>query len=107
MLPTAAINALAQVQIRARSSESCIQKNKLCPGWIVDHFDRYTHPLVQHIVLTLLSVGAGFAIAFALALMARRRRLAGGPILGFTRLLVTLSSPRGFFLLLAVTQRRT
>src|SRR2546423_2567460 len=107
MLPTAAINALAQVQIRERNSESCIQKNKLCPGWIVDHFDRYTHPLVQHIVLTLLSVGAGFAIAFALALMARRRRWAVGPILGFTGILYTLPSLAVFFLLLPITGRGT
>ena len=30
---------LAQVQIRNRSGQSCIEKNKLCPGWIVDHLD--------------------------------------------------------------------
>src|SRR5439155_1979749 len=90
MLSTAAAQVLAQVQIRERTNESCIQKNKFCPGWIVVHFDRYTHPLVQHIVLTVVSVGAGFAIAFALALLTRRRRWAVGPILGFTGILYTL-----------------
>src|SRR5947208_2551857 len=70
MLSSAAVTVLAQVQIRQRSSESCIQKNKLCPGWIVDHFDRYTHPLTQHIVLVVTSVTIGFLIAFALALLA-------------------------------------
>ena len=74
MLSSAAVTVLAQVQIRQRSSESCVQKNKLCPGWIVDHFDRYTHPLTQHIVLVVTSVTIGFLIAFALALLARRRR---------------------------------
>jgi osmoprotectant transport system permease protein len=98
---------LAQVEIRNRSSESCIQKNKFCPGWIVDHFDRYTHPLVQHIVLVALSVGAGFAIAFALALLTRRQRWAVGPILGFTGILYTLPSLAVFFLLLPITGRGT
>jgi osmoprotectant transport system permease protein len=107
MLPASAIQVLAQVQIHQRSSENCIQKNKLCPGWIVDHFDRYTHPLVQHIVLTVVSVGAGFAIAFALALLARRRRWAVGPILGFTGILYTLPSLAVFFLLLPITGRGT
>jgi osmoprotectant transport system permease protein len=98
---------LAQVEIRNRSAESCIQKNKLCPGWIVDHFDRYTHPLVQHIVLTVTSVAIGFAIAFALALFAHRRHWAVGPILGLTGILYTLPSLALFFLLLPITGRGT
>jgi osmoprotectant transport system permease protein len=98
---------LAQVQIRERSGESCIQKNKLCPGWIVDHFDRYTQPLVEHIQLTLLSVLLGFVIAFALALLSRRRRWAVGPILGLTGILYTLPSLAVFFLLLPITGRGT
>jgi osmoprotectant transport system permease protein len=107
MFSTAAAQVLAQVQIRERAHESCIQKNNLCPRWIVDHFDRYTHPLVQHIVLTVVSVGAGFAIAFALALLTRRRRWAIGPILGFTGILYTLPSLAVFFLLLPITGRGT
>jgi osmoprotectant transport system permease protein len=107
MLSMPAAQVLAQVQIRGRTNESCIQKNKLCPGWIVDHIDRYTHPLVQHIVLTVVSVGAGFAIAFALALVTRRRRWAVGPILGFTGILYTLPSLAVFFLLLPITGRGT
>jgi osmoprotectant transport system permease protein len=107
MLSTAVAAILAQVEIRERSSESCIQKNKLCPGWIVDHFDRYTQPLVEHIELTLLSVGIGFAIAFVLALMTRRRRWAVGPILGLTGILYTLPSLAVFFLLLPITGRGT
>ena len=41
----AADAVLAQVEIRDRSDSSCIAQNKLCPGWIVDNFDRYTDPL--------------------------------------------------------------
>ena len=98
---------LAAVQIRERSSESCIQQNKLCPGWIVDNFDRYTHPLVQHVVLTITSVVAGFVIAFVLALLSRRQRWAVGPILGLTGILYTLPSLAVFFLLLPITGRGT
>jgi osmoprotectant transport system permease protein len=107
MVSALAAPVLAQVQIRSRSGNSCIEKNKLCPGWIVDHFDRYTHPLVQHVVLTVTSVGIGFAIAFLLALLTRRRRWAVGPILGFTGILYTLPSLAVFFLLLPITGRGT
>jgi osmoprotectant transport system permease protein len=107
MLSAHATAVLAQVQIRERANESCIQKNKLCPGWIVDHFDRYTQPLVEHIELTLLSVAIGFLIAFALALLSRRRRWAVGPILGLTGILYTLPSLAVFFLLLPITGRGT
>lgn len=98
---------LAAVEIRERSDESCIQQNKLCPGWIVDHFDRYTQPLGEHVVLTVTSVAIGFAIAFALALLTRRRRWAVGPILGVTGILYTLPSLAVFFLLLPITGRGT
>jgi osmoprotectant transport system permease protein len=107
MLSAAAAPILAEVEIRNRSSESCIQQNKLCPGWIVDHFDRYTHPLLEHVVLTVTSVAIGFAIAFALALLARRRRWAIGPILGLTGVLYTVPSLAAFFLLLPITGRGT
>ena len=96
---------LAQVEIRNRSSENCIQQNKLCPGWIVDHFDRYTHPLVQHIVLVVVSVGIGFAIAFVLAVTAHRRRWLVGPVTNITGILYTLPSVALFFLLLPITGR--
>jgi osmoprotectant transport system permease protein len=102
-----AVAVLAQVEIRDRSSESCIQQNKLCPGWIVDHFDRYTEPLTQHIVLTVTSLAIGFAIAFALALIARRQRWLIGPIVGLTGVLYTLPSLALFFLLLPITGRGT
>src|SRR4029079_9768856 len=107
MLSAVLTPVLAQVQIRERSSESCIQKNKLCPGWIVYHFDRSTHPLGQHVVLVLTSVAAGFVIAFLLALIARRRRWAVGPILGLPGVLYTLPSLAVFFLLLPITGRGT
>lgn len=98
---------LAQVQIRDRSGDSCIARNDFCPGWIVDNFDRYTNPLAEHLYLTVVSVTLGFAIAFALAMFARRRRWLVGPIVGFTGVLYTLPSLAVFFLLLPITGRGT
>jgi osmoprotectant transport system permease protein len=96
---------LAQVEIRERSGDSCIARNDFCPGWIVDNFDRYTDPLVQHIFLTVTAVAFGFVIAFALALLARRQRWLVGPIVGITGVLYTLPSLAVFFLLLPITGR--
>lgn len=96
---------LAQVEIRDRSQASCISQNKLCPGWIIDNFDRYTAPLAQHLYLVVTSVAIGFVIAFALALIARRRRWLVGPIVGITGVLYTLPSLAVFFLLLPITGR--
>ena len=98
---------LAQVEIRERSGDSCIARNDFCPGWIVDNFDRYTNPLVEHIFLTVTAVACGFVIAFTLALLARRRRWAIGPIVGITGVLYTLPSLAVFFLLLPITGRGT
>ena len=98
---------LAQVEIRERSGDSCIARNDFCPGWIVDNFDRYTNPLVEHIFLTVTAVACGFVIAFTLALLARRRRWAVGPIVGITGVLYTLPSLAVFFLLLPITGRGT
>ena len=101
----AAAPVLAQVEIRDRSEASCISQNKLCPGWIIDNFDRYTDPLAQHLYLVVTSVAIGFVIAFALALIARRRRWLVGPIVGLTGVLYTLPSLAVFFLLLPITGR--
>ncbi len=106
MMDVAAVApVLAQVEIRDRSEASCISQNKLCPGWIVDNFDRYTDPLAQHVYLVLASVAIGFVIAFVLALVARRRRWLVGPIVGLTGVLYTLPSLAVFFLLLPITGR--
>jgi len=98
---------LGAVEIHDRSHATCISQNKLCPGWIVDNFDRYTHPLMEHVHLVLESVVLGFLIAFALALVAHRQRWLVGPMLGLTGVLYTLPSLAVFFLLLPITGRGT
>jgi len=62
---------------------------------------------LEHVVLVVLSVVIGFAIAFALALVAHRRRWLVGPITALTGVLYTLPSLAVFFLLLPITGRGT
>ena len=95
----------AQLQRRDRSGEDCVADNGICPDWIADNFDRYESPFWEHVYLTMVSVGLGFAIAFALALLAHRRRWLVGPITQVTGIFYTLPSVAVFFLLLPLTGR--
>ncbi len=99
------IDLLGQVQIRKRTGEGCVQENGFCPDWIRDNFDRYVDPFWEHVYLTLVSVGIGFAVAFALALIAHRRRWLTGPITAVTGALYTIPSIAAFLLLLPITGR--
>lgn len=101
------LELLAQVQIQDRSKgdASCVADNGFCPAWIVDNLDRYVDPLMQHVFLTVVSVAIGFAISFALALIAHRRRWLIAPITQITGILYTLPSIAVFFLLLPLTGR--
>ena len=97
---------LAQLEIHNRAADnSCVANNGICPGWIADNFDRYLTPLWQHVFLTVVSVAIGFVIAFALALIAHRRRWLINPIVQVTGVLYTLPSVAVFFLLLPITGR--
>ena len=95
-----------QVMIHERGgNESCVADNGFCPGWIADNFGRYTDPLLQHVYLTVVSLGIGFGISFGLALLAHRRRWLVGPITQLTGILYTVPSLAAFFLLLPITGR--
>lgn len=96
---------LGAIKITDRSGSSCVENNGFCPSWIADNFDRYTHPLWQHIELTVIAVALGFVIALALALAAHKRRILVGPIVGVTGVLYTLPSIAVFFLLQPITGR--
>jgi osmoprotectant transport system permease protein len=100
-----ALLAAIEIHNRAGGHETCVQKNGFCPSWIVDNIGEYMAPLGQHVILTVVSVLAGFLIAFVLALMAHRRRWLVGPITGFTGILYTLPSLSVFFLLQPITGR--
>ena len=96
---------LAQVQIRDRAGDDCVSQNGFCPDWIAENLDKYWSPLLEHVYLTLVSVGIGFVIAFALAVVAHRRRWLTGPIISVTGALYTVPSVAAFFLLLPITGR--
>lgn len=96
---------LAQIQIRERSGQGCVAENGFCPDWIADNLDKYWTPLLEHVFLTAVSVGIGFAIAFSLAILAHRRRWLTGPVMGVTAALFTIPSVAAFLLLLPVTGR--
>ena len=94
---------LAQVEIRDRSEASCIQQNEVCPGWVIDNFDRYVGPALEHLVLVSVSVALGFVIAFAMAAASQRRRWLVPTFIGLTGVLYTIPSLAFFFLLLPIT----
>jgi osmoprotectant transport system permease protein len=96
---------LAQLEIRDRQGDNCVAENGFCPEWIAENIDKYWSPLIEHVWLTLVSVGVGFAIAFTLALLAHRQRWLTGPIVGVTGALYTVPSVAAFLLLLPITGR--
>jgi osmoprotectant transport system permease protein len=102
---TPALDILGQVKIHERESGqlSCVQRNGVCPDWIVHHIGDYLSPLWRHLELTLASVAIGFAIAFVLALVAHQRRWLAGPIIGVTGILYTIPSLALFAILIPLT----
>jgi osmoprotectant transport system permease protein len=103
---TDAAVVLAQIQFKDRTGGGdCVANDGFCPDWIVDNIDKYWSPLLEHVYLTVVSVAIGFAIAFALAVVAHRLRWLTGPIIGVTGTLYTIPSVAAFFLLLPITGR--
>jgi osmoprotectant transport system permease protein len=94
---------LAQVVLRDRSQATCESKNGFCPDWIANHIGDYVDPLVRHVELTIAAVACGFAIATALALVAREQRHLVGPIVGATGVMYVIPSLSLFGLLLPIT----
>ena len=75
-----------------------------CWSWISDNWSHTLQPaLLQHIVLTAIAIGLGFAIAFALALTAHRRGWLETPVVLATGLLYTIPSLALFQLLVPFT----
>jgi osmoprotectant transport system permease protein len=97
------LELFAQVQIHRRTA-TCENTNGFCPDWIVNNFtDRYVGPMFRHLELVVISVAAGFVIAFALGILAHRRRWLVGPIVGVTGILYTIPSVAAFLLLIPIT----
>jgi osmoprotectant transport system permease protein len=97
---------LGAVEIHNRTGPNapCQAQNKaFCFGWAVDNFDRYTTPLLNQLLLVMVCVVLGFAIAFGLALISHRRRWLVSTFTGATGVLYTIPSLAFIFLLLPIT----
>jgi osmoprotectant transport system permease protein len=97
---------LAQVEIHNRTGPNapCQAQNKaFCFGWAADNFDRYTTPLLNQLLLVIVCVAVGFAIAFGLALISHRRHWLVPTFTGATGVLYTIPSLAFIFLLLPIT----
>lgn len=86
-------------------ASKCLKHNGwFCTGWVHEHWGDTLQPaLIQHIKLTVIAVGIGFAIAFLLALVGFRWRVFDAPIGAFSDVLYALPSLALFQLLLPVT----
>jgi osmoprotectant transport system permease protein len=84
---------------------ACIKHNGwFCTDWITNHWGDTLQPaLTQHIQLTVIAVGIGFGISFALALIGFRWRLFEGPLAGVGDLLYSIPSLALFQLLVPLT----
>jgi osmoprotectant transport system permease protein len=83
------------------SSFACERANRLfCSDWVSRNWSPVLWPaLRQHVVLTLIAVGIGFAISTALALTAYQRGWLERPVLIITSILYTIPSLALFELL--------
>ncbi len=71
--------------------------------WISRNVGAIADAALDHVVLTVLAVGVGFAISMVLALMIHRNRRFYSPISGVTGLLYTIPSLALFGLLVPIT----
>jgi osmoprotectant transport system permease protein len=83
----------------------CIARNgTFCWDWVTAHWGDVLQPhLLQHLKLTLIAVGIGFAIAFAAALIAHRLGWFEAPFGIFSAVLYTIPSLALFQLLVPFT----
>ena len=105
-VPMAKVGEVGEGFFKERTSDTlpCQATDKLfCFDWARENIDRYATPTLQHFELVAISVILGFAIAFALALAAHRRRWLQPPLLAATGVIYTVPSLAFFFLLLPVT----
>jgi osmoprotectant transport system permease protein len=84
---------------------SCVRgDHTFCWDWVREHWHDTLGPaLWQHVELTLIAVGIGFAIAFVLALAGYRFRLLDPPIGVLADFLYTIPSLALFQLLVPIT----
>ncbi|MDV9191689.1 ABC transporter permease [Streptomyces sp. SR27] len=83
--------------------DDCLARNEwICGDYLSTRREILADAVVQHLQLTVVSVALGLLLALPLAVAARRRRWAAGPVLGITTLLYTIPALAMFSLLLPV-----
>ena len=75
----------------------------LASDWITTNFSLIGADLLQHVELTLIAVGIGFAISIPLAVLIWRIRILRPAVLGFSAVLYTVPSIALFALIQPVT----
>lgn len=86
------------------ASKCLLHNGWFCTDWMRSHWGDILQPaLIQHIQLTLIAVGCGFAISFLLALVGLRFRFLNPPLGAFTDFLYTIPSLALFQLLVPLT----
>lgn len=87
------------------SGGSCVRENNLfCWGWVRENWSDTLFPaLREHVVLTLIAVGIGFAISMTLALATHRRGWLEQPVTMTTGALFTIPSLAFFQVMVAFT----
>ncbi|MFE5736011.1 ABC transporter permease [Streptomyces celluloflavus] len=81
--------------------DDCLARNDwICGDYLGSRRQILLDAVAEHVQLTVVSVLLGLVIALPLALLARRRRWARGPVLGLTTVLYTIPSLAMFSLLL-------
>jgi osmoprotectant transport system permease protein len=83
----------------------CVRQNRtFCWDWFQDHWgDTFQPALVQHVKLTAIAVGIGFAIAMVASLIAHRRGWFETPFTLVAGILYTIPSLALFQLLVPIT----
>jgi osmoprotectant transport system permease protein len=93
-----------EIHNRTGGNAPCQAQNKaFCFGWAIDNFDRYTTPLLNHLLLVLVAVAIGFTVAFGMALISHGRGWLIPTFTGTTGILYTIPSLAFIFLLLPIT----
>jgi osmoprotectant transport system permease protein len=106
-LPLAKVGEVGEGFFHERTSETlpcqAHPSHLFCFDWAKENIGSFGTPTMQHLELVVLSVVIGFAVAFALALLAHRRHWLQPPLLAATGVLYTVPSIAFFFLLLPIT----
>jgi osmoprotectant transport system permease protein len=86
-------------------ASACVEANRtFCWDWVGEHWGDTLQPaLIQHVELTGIAIGIGFAIAFVAALAVQRARWLAHPIGIFSALVYTVPSLALFQLLVPFT----